>query len=237
MRAKFPAVKLPPADESNLIVRAYRSLQNEFSDLGGVEVQLQKAIPLGAGLGGGSSNAAAFLTGMVRLYGLKISRKKLIKIGAGLGADVPFFILDVNQAVAQGIGEKLRPVPVKQPLNFLLIIDNKGLMTKKVYEILPRKRASGSLTKLEHTVKIIRNLLEEKDLQRLADHLHNDLEAPAFYLRPSLPAKLKRLRKLGITTARLSGSGPTVFAVLSDPKKAKQIAQKIRGRTVICHTY
>ncbi len=217
------------AGEDNLITKAYRELQSECPRIGGVSVFLNKKIPIGAGLGGGSSNAAAFILGVNRLFGLGLSKARMMKLGAKLGADVPFFILNTTQAVGRGIGEKLVVKPAKKRLWFLLLVSDKGLVTKKVYENLPKRLPVASLTKINHTVKLICDLLEGDGKSNPGKWLCNDLEAPAFRLRPSLRKSLDRFRKLGISTSRMSGSGPTLFAVLSNRNEALQVAKKWRG--------
>ena len=228
-----------PVDETNLITRGYRLLQKKFPYLGGVKVQLIKKIPVGAGLGGGSGNAATFLLGMKKMFGLKISQKELLKMGGMLGSDVPFFLLNTQQAIGLGRGEKLRKLPSKRVLWFLLILSNKGLRTKDVYETLPRNLAPASLTKAEAAVKLLCNLLQEKKIRQIQDHLKNDLESPAFQLRPSLGKRIAGLRSKGIV-AQMSGSGPTVFAVLTSQKEARRLAQRLRikksERIFVCHT-
>jgi 4-diphosphocytidyl-2-C-methyl-D-erythritol kinase len=235
--------------EDNLITRAYRLLQHRFPTLGGVSVRLRKNIPLGGGLGGGSSNAASFLLGMKKLYHLDLSNKELMRLGLRLGADVPFFLMNSNQAIVRGIGEKLVKRPIQKKKWFVLIVSIKGLATRKVYQNLPRRLPAVSLTKIEHAVKLICNFLEGDSNSSLGQWLCNDLEQSAFCLRPSLRKLLDRFQKLDITTARMSGSGPTLFAILSSRNEAIKIARKWQGvfcrkksranrncRAIVCHT-
>lgn len=244
--------------EGNLITKAYRLLQKKIPSLKGVSVRLTKRIPLGGGLGGGSSNAAFFLLGMKQLYGLKISQKELLSLGKKLGADVPFFLSGARQAVAWGIGEKMQKVPARGKLWFLLLISNQRLNTKKVYENLdqrtgrffyqklarlpPVARSRIHLTKEKGIVRILRLFLSEKRIREAADYARNDLESSAFCLRPSIPKAIAKLKNLGASFVHMSGSGPTVFAVFSSRQEVSDFARKLKQNPipyhkVICHSF
>jgi len=227
-------------DEDNLMTRAYRLLQMKFPRLGGVSVSLRKKIPIGGGLGGGSSNAAAFLLGMKKLYGLKISQEALAKLGKSLGADVPFFIFNVNQAVGKGAGDDIFPRPLKRKIWFLLVLKKKGLSTKKVYRGLPPGPPAVSLTKATRAVTILCDFLGRGQICQAAKFLRNDLETSAIRLRPAIRKTIQRLQTLG-APARMSGSGPTVFAVFSNRRNALRAARKLlrersNRRLLVCHT-
>ncbi|HCM42713.1 MAG TPA: 4-(cytidine 5'-diphospho)-2-C-methyl-D-erythritol kinase [Candidatus Omnitrophica bacterium] len=211
-----------PAREGNLLFKAYVELQKKFPKLGGVHANLVKRIPIGAGLGGGSSNAAFFLLGMAKLYGLKISQAGLMKIGVRVGADVPFFLLQKNQARALGIGEKLKQVPSKKKRYFLLLTDPKPLSTPAVYK--KYREQNGGFSK------------KSADLNESV----NDLQPAALSLRPSIEKRLNALTRYGAETVLLSGSGPTVFAVSDSQAKIKKLykslAVALRKRVILCHS-
>ena len=228
--------------EDNIITRAYRMLQKKFPKLGGVSVSLQKKIPMGAGLGGGSSNAATFLLGMKKLYGFKLSQKELLRMGAQLGADVPFFLCGANQALGTRRGDVLKPMKMPTKLWFLLIVSKKGLTTKTVFLNMGKIAQPLSLTKLRPTVRLLNTLLRGRKLKEAAQVLENDLEDPAFRLRPSLRKLIKRVNQKGFSAARMTGSGPTIFAILSHQEKAKQLARSLRRtfsskEIFVCHTF
>ena len=228
--------------EGNLITKAYRALQKEFPKLGGVSVKLTKRIPLGAGLGGGSSNAAFFLLGMKRLFRLKISPRELFAIGKSLGADVPFFLSDARQALAWGIGDKLQKIPSGPRLGFLLLLTEQGLNTKKVYQTLAWKGRPLSLTKERRIARILRSFLERKRIREAATCARNDLEIPAFRLMPSIPKAMAVLKDLGAPFVRMSGSGATVFVAFSSREEALDLSKRLKEvpfpfRKVICHSY
>jgi len=211
-----------PAREGNLLFKAYVELQKKFPKLGGVHARLVKRIPIGAGLGGGSSNAAFFLLGMAKLYDLKISQAELMKMGVRVGADVPFFLLQKNQARALGIGEKLKHLPSKRKRYFLLLTDPKPLSTPAVYK--QYREQGGPFSK------------KSVDLNESV----NDLQPAALALRPSLQKTFKLLEKGGAETVLLSGSGPTVFAVSDSQAKIKKLykslAAALRKRAILCYS-
>ena len=227
--------------EGNLITQAYRVLQERFPGLAGVSVHLIKRVPLGGGLGGGSSNAAFFLLGMKKLFRLKISRGELLAIGKKLGADVPFFLSEAPQAIAWGIGEKMKKLPRRGRLWFLLLVTDQGLNTKKVYQELRWRGKPLSLTKEGRIVKILRTFLEKKRIREAAALVRNDLESSAFGLRPAIPKTIAVLKSLGAPLVRMTGSGPTVFAVFSSRQEVCDCVKKLKRspipfRKVICHS-
>jgi 4-diphosphocytidyl-2-C-methyl-D-erythritol kinase len=227
--------------EGNLIARAYRVLQARFPGLGGVSVRLIKRIPLGAGLGGGSSNAACFLLGMKKLFGLKISFRELSAMGKTLGADVPFFLSGAGQALAWGIGEKLQKVPRGASLWFLLLVTDQGLNTKKVYQELSWSGRPLSLTKEKRIARILRSFLASKRVREASEFSRNDLEIPAFRLMPAIPKAIGALKDLGAPFVHMSGSGATVFAAFSCRKEALGLSKRLKKvpfpfRKVICHS-
>jgi 4-diphosphocytidyl-2-C-methyl-D-erythritol kinase len=228
--------------EGNIITKAYRVLQGKFPELGGVSVRLTKRIPLGAGLGGGSSNAAFFLLGMNKLFGLKIPLKTLLSIGKKLGADVPFFLLEARQALAWGIGDKLQKVSCRRRIGFLLLVTDKGLNTKKVYQELAWSGRPLSLTKERRIARILRFSLERKRLREASALARNDLEISAFRMMPSIPKAMAVLKDRGAPFVRMSGSGATVFAAFSSREEALDLSKRLKEvpfpfRKVICHSY
>ena len=227
--------------EGNIITKAYRVLQKRFPELGGVSVRLNKRIPLGAGLGGGSSNAAFFLLGMKKLFRLKISRKELFAMGKKLGADVPFFLTGVRQALAWGIGDRLQKVPQGTRLGFLLLVTDQGLNTKNVYQKLVWSGRPLSLTKEKRIARILRSFLASKRVREASEFTRNDLEIPAFRLMPAIPKAITVLKDLGAPFVLMSGSGATVFAAFSSRKEAFGLSKRLKEvpfpfRKVICHS-
>ncbi|MCM8775391.1 MAG: 4-(cytidine 5'-diphospho)-2-C-methyl-D-erythritol kinase [Candidatus Omnitrophica bacterium] len=230
-----------PSGRENLVVKAYELLKKKFPNLKGVSVNLKKRIPIGGGLGGGSSNAATFLLGMKKLYRLPITLRELVLIGKRLGADVPFFLHNLNHGIGLGRGDRIVPRPLKRKFWFLLLIDKKGLSTRKVYERLSHSRPAVSLTNIYHTVKILSSFLDEGNAVQAGRLLQNDLEAAAFCLRPSIQKKIKRLRELGIPAVGMSGSGPTVFGFFSREEEARRLHRTLPQdrryqKVIVCHS-
>lgn len=226
----------------NLIVRAYDLLQSECSFSGGVSVHLTKRIPVSGGLGGGSSNAASFLIGMKRLFGLKISQKKLMKLGAKLGSDVPFFLSGARQAIGMGRGEKIEPLSFRRRLWFLLLQSPGGLSAREVYSHVSFKRPPLSLTRAKHEVRITAAFLEKGNFKQAAQFLQNNLTGSAEKIRPSLKRARERLSNLQLGTCRMSGSGPTLFFIFLSHREALQAKRFIQKQKlfkpagIVCHT-
>ncbi|MBN1613462.1 MAG: 4-(cytidine 5'-diphospho)-2-C-methyl-D-erythritol kinase [Deltaproteobacteria bacterium] len=200
-----------PEDENNIVYRAARSLLSLSSFQGGIEITLKKNIPLAAGLGGGSSDAATTLMALNDLFHLGLTRDRLIQIGATLGADVPFFIFG-QRAWAFGIGDKLLPAPENLPkMWFVLINPRFGVSTKKVYEGL-----NFGLTKGLINYSIPRFCT----VNDLAVGLHNDLEKVTLKDHPKLSELKELLMGHGAKGALMTGSGPTVFGLFAEEDAA-----------------
>jgi len=206
-------------NDDNLAVRAARALIRETSWRGGFQIGLFKHIPLAAGLGGGSSNAASTLVALNDLMGQPCSREILMGIGARIGADVPFFIFE-KTAWAFGIGDRLEAAPPLPPLFFLLINPGFELSTKSVYEGL-----NFTLTK-EPIHYSIPRFFERHDVIM---GLHNDLEKVSINLHPVLKEIKTLLLSHGASGALMSGSGPTVFGVFESEEVAIKTEQSLKG--------
>lgn len=178
---------------------------------GGVEIEIEKAIPAGAGLGGGSSDAAAVLMGLNELIGAGLSRRELMDLGARLGSDVPFFILR-GPALARGRGEVLTPVELP-PFDYVLINPGFNVSTAWVYSNLDlTKRAEDNIL----TVSVE----PFKDPENIEKFLVNDLEPVTTSRHPEINRLKAMLLELGAAGALMSGSGPTVFAIFRDRPSA-----------------
>ncbi len=229
--------KLGPA-RKNLIYRAYQTLRQVASWKGGVEVTLEKNVPIAAGLGGGSSNAAHFLLGMNRLFDLKLSQKTLTKLGAQLGSDVPFFLSETNQAVGTGRGEKVKPIPAQGRLWFVLIVPHFRISTPLVY----RKLRAAPLTRISHDVTITSVFSGHQKKGKWLTFLRNDLFQTSCSIRPELKQIGALFDQLGVTRWLMSGSGPTMFSIHKSTREAMRIARIIRRqkpsvKVFVCHTY
>ena len=221
LREEGIVVKCPgsglPEDERNIAYRAVRALLERAGCRGGVEIIIHKRIPMAAGLGGGSSNAASTLVVLNDFMGLAFSRDELIEIGATIGADVPFFIFE-KTAWAFGIGDRLQEADNIPVLWFVLLNPGIEISTKTVYQGLDL-----GLTKegIEFSIHNFRTAEE------IAGGLRNDLENVAFRLFPVL-ADLKRvLLDHGALGSLMSGSGSTVFGIFEGEKEALKAAESL----------
>jgi 4-diphosphocytidyl-2-C-methyl-D-erythritol kinase len=206
-----------PAGEDNLVYRAAAALFDHAGYPGGVEITLTKNIPSGAGLGGGSSDAATTLVALNELCTLNVSQEELMKIGVGLGADVPFFIFGPS-AYATATGTVLQPLSYVPELNLVLIKPPFSLSTKDVYQGL-----NLALTKKKNNYSIPRFY----DMNDVVRELHNDLETVSFRLRPELADFRQILMGEGALGALMSGSGPTMFGIFENEKAAREAREAI----------
>jgi 4-diphosphocytidyl-2-C-methyl-D-erythritol kinase len=213
---KCPNSELPLSEE-NLVFRAAKAVFSHTGFKQGIEITLIKKIPLAAGLGGGSSDAATTLMALNEMCGLRLKKAQLMKLGATLGADVPFFVFG-NSAFATGTGNKLSLWKNPPKLNIVLINPCFPLSTKMVYEKLnlrlTKERINYSIPRFFALGDIIR-------------HLHNDLEIVSLKMHPELDDIKNTLVRHGALGAMMSGSGPTVFGIFADEIAAKKAAEAI----------
>lgn len=211
-----------PENENNLVYQAAKLLMDEFGIEGGVSIDLQKFIPVAAGMAGGSSDAAAVLFGMNRLFRLRLSREELMRRGVKIGADVPYCVMR-GTALAQGIGEQLSALPPMPKCKVLVAKPPISVSTKFVYENL---KLDGS-TPHPDMDALIKDM-EIGDLERIAAHMGNVLESVTIPHYPVIAQIKKEMINGGALNAMMSGSGPTVFGLFQDEKLAKQAYQKLR---------
>ena len=205
-----------PHDEGNLAIKAAQILQTQFPDrCKGARIYLSKNIPHGAGLGGGSGNAAGVLLGLNFLWDLKLKRQDLILIASELGSDVPFFLFSPC-AIGRGRGEILESVNSSIKFYILMVYPGFSVSTALVYEKLKLK-----LTKRQNNISILKNFLLQSEYAQLGAVWSNDLEPIVFQEHPGLPEIKKGMLALGAKGALLSGSGSTVFGIFDNPEIAK----------------
>ncbi len=219
-----------PTGSGNLIWKAFYLLQKSHPFRGGVLVNLKKQIPVGAGLGGGSSNAASFLLGVKKLYRLKISNKKLRKIGSKLGADVNFFLTESGQSIGTGIGDQLRPLSSGKRLWFVVVTFPKLLSTAKVYRLYGLRHSNPRFLTKENRVVKLAYCFRTGNLHEMQPFLENDLQAASVKLYAPIGRALQLFDELGVRTRAMSGSGPTVFAVVGSRARAEKLAKQVRAR-------
>ena len=217
--------KRVPCDERNLIGKAARILLDGEKVNKGARIVIRKRIPVAAGLAGGSSNAAAALLGLNRLWNLKLSSEKLLSYARMIGSDVAFFLYDVPFAVGTGRGEMIKPLAMKVRLWHFLVVPKAPLLTKDVYGHFAR-----SFTKPGSDVNIMLRSLEKNDPAGVGAGLFNDLEAPILALKPHLGKLKDRVSRQDVLGVSFSGSGPSVFAVTASENEANKL-KKIFSKT------
>jgi len=213
----------------NLVYRAADLIKKKYVIKKGIRIVLEKRIPIGGGLGGGSSNAAAVLLGLNRLWNLKLSPEELSRLGARLGSDVPFFIYG-KTALVKGRGEIVLPLQVRENFHYLLLKPPISIPTKNIY-----KNIRLSLTKpaINGILPIINELLQKqanyKEIQQL---MYNRLENVAMKLYPVLRNTHQAFQKISTQGILLSGSGSTIFKLCSCRKEAETLATILSRRNL-----
>lgn len=211
-----------PVNDNNLAYRAAKMLMDEFEIQGGVHISLEKHIPVAAGMAGGSSNAAAVLYGMNRLYKLGLTDQELMERGVKLGADVPYCIMR-GTVLAEGIGEELTPLPAMPKCHVLLAKPPISVSTQMVYEKLDAQEVT------EHPdIDGIISGLEKGDLHKITSSMGNVLENVTITEYPEIERIKDVMKEEGALNAMMSGSGPTVFGIYDDKSRARRAAERIR---------
>ncbi|SHK21043.1 4-diphosphocytidyl-2-C-methyl-D-erythritol kinase [Hespellia stercorisuis DSM 15480] len=220
-----------PVDESNIAYKAAKLLTDEFGIKKGVTVTLEKHIPVAAGLAGGSSNAAAVLFGMNRMFSLKLSQQDLMDRGVKLGADVPYCIMR-GTVLAEGIGEELSLLPDMPKCIVLIAKPPISVSTKGVYEALDAK------TIVDHPdIDGIISGLETRSIEQIAGSMGNVLEQVTIGRYPVITEIKDAMKECGALNAMMSGSGPTVFGIFKDRRSAKNAQNLIRDRKLARQVY
>jgi 4-diphosphocytidyl-2-C-methyl-D-erythritol kinase len=219
-----------PTDAGNLVHRAATLFFQRTEIRDGVRIHLEKKIPMAAGLGGGSGNAATTLLGLNELFGKPLSLEALYEIAATLGSDIPFF-LQTKPALGTGRGEKIQPLDFFPAMNgaaILLIHPGFGISTPWAYQNLARfpKALHGTLGRAPRLI----SLLQTTDLRRAGAEFYNSLEAPALEKYPILALFQDFLRENGAAATLMSGSGSTTFAVAENLSAAEKLADKFKTK-------
>lgn len=236
-KSKTPGIRLEtnlyylPVNENNLAYQAAQMLMDEFHMEEGVSIQLDKHIPVAAGMAGGSSNAAAVLFGMNRMFSLGLSQKELMERGVKLGADVPYCIMR-GTVLAEGIGEELTTL-TPMPKCFVLIAKPPiSVSTKVVYEALDSKEL------VEHPdIDGLIEGLEKRDLKTIASCMGNVLEDVTIPMHPVIEEIKQEMKNAGALNAMMSGSGPTVFGLFETKTAARKAQDRIRRKALAKQVY
>ncbi len=236
-RTEKPGIELKsnlyflPTGEGNIAYKAAKMLMEEFQITEGVRITLNKHIPVAAGMAGGSSNAAAVLFGMNKIFELKLTQQELMERGVRLGADVPYCIMR-GTVLAEGIGEELTTL-MPMPKCFVLIAKPPvSVSTKVVYEALDAKEIvdhpdiNGLIAGLEH-----------RDLKEIAACMGNVLEDVTIPMHPVIEEIKQEMKRSGALNAMMSGSGPTVFGLFETKSAARKAQERIRKKALAKQVY
>jgi 4-diphosphocytidyl-2-C-methyl-D-erythritol kinase len=214
-----------PTDNRNLIVRAAQALSDRYKIGKGVQIQLDKSIPLQAGLGGGSSNAAVALLALARLWQIDISANDLLAIAADLGADVPFFLFG-GSALATGTGTTLSPLPDAGVHNLIVIAPKVSVSTRDAYASMQAALTSDTGEFILSSSQ--KAGISTDSLPWLHSDFANDFESVIFDIHPEIKLVKELLLAAGANAALLTGSGSSVFGVFADQKSQQQALEKIQ---------
>lgn len=220
-----------PVNENNLVYKAGKLLMDEFDIHTGVSVELNKRIPVAAGMAGGSTDAAAMLYGMNQLFGLKLKRKDLMERGVQIGADVPYCIMR-GTALAEGIGEKLSSLPPMVKCPVLIAKPAVSVSTKFVYQNL-KLNEQTSHPDIDALITDIRN----SDLDNICADMGNVLETVTIPNYPVIAQIKEQMLKSGAKASMMSGSGPTVFGLFGDEETARRARAEMKASGLAKQVY
>ena len=220
-----------PTDENNIAYKAAAMLMEEFKLPGGVRIVLNKHIPVAAGMAGGSSNAAAVLFGMNKMFRLGLSQRSLMERGVRLGADVPYCIMR-GTVLAEGIGEELTTLPALPACTVLIAKPPISVSTKLVYEKLDSHEIEN-----HPDIDGIIDGLYDQDITKVASRMGNVLEKVTIEEYPVIEQIKNVMKEQGALNAMMSGSGPTVFGLYETKEKARKAAAKIREKQLAKQVY
>lgn len=211
-----------PTDENNLAFQAASLLQKMFQLQSGVVIEIDKHIPVSAGLAGGSTDAAAVLRGLNDLWELELTLEELAEIGLQIGSDVPFCVYG-GTALAEGRGEKLTFLPAPPKCWVVLAKPPEGVATKEIYKRL-------QLDTIDHPeTDIMIKAIKEEDYDQVCRHLQNVMEAATFELNGDVKKIKERMIESGADGTVMSGSGPTVFSLCRNDKQAFRLYNALKG--------
>lgn len=211
-------------DQSNLVYRAAQKLRDYCHVQKGARIKLRKAIPSGAGMGGGSADAAAALQGLVQLWQLQLSKKELLALGLSLGADIPF-MLTGGLARVGGIGEDIHPLSPAPCVHLVMLQPCGGLSTREVFGAFDA--LNPAVLSRPQTAAAQQALLRG-DLPALGKAMNNVLEGVSVQARPAIGEAARALEALGAVRGMMTGSGSVVYGVFESEEAAKTACEKLR---------
>ncbi|MGN0484397.1 MAG: 4-(cytidine 5'-diphospho)-2-C-methyl-D-erythritol kinase [Lachnospiraceae bacterium] len=213
-----------PSNENNLVYKAAKLLKDEFQIPEGVHIELEKHIPVAAGMAGGSSDAAAVLFGMNKLFGLDLSKRQLMQRGVKIGADVPYCLMR-GTALSEGIGEILTPLSPMPKCAVLVAKPGISVSTKFVYENLKLTDQT-----IHPDIDALVQDMKDRDLHALASHMGNVLETVTIPEFPVIAQLKEEMKRQGALQAMMSGSGPTVFGFFEDRSQAQKVCEDLQKK-------
>jgi len=217
-----------PEDEGNLCFKAARLLMDELDLDQGLRINIKKRIPVAAGLGGGSSDAATVLLGLNKLLNCHLSRSRLLALAEKIGADVPFFLLNKPRAIGRAKGEVLTTLPLGRKYWYILVIPRLKVSTRGMYQAI-----KIPLTKPIRSVKIVLHALAKSDLTSLNRNSYNSFESFLNKKFNQIQEIKKALKTAGAHTTGVSGSGPSIFGIANTRKEALKISQGLQAQARI----
>jgi len=212
-----------PNDERNLAYKAASVFKNIFNIKKGVHIKIDKSIPVSAGLGGGSTDAAAVIRGLNRLWELDLGLEELGSIAAQCGSDTSFSLYG-NTAIAKGYGEIIEKLPPPPPCWVVLAKPNIGVSSRTIFERVKVEELS-----CHPNNKALIEALNNQNFQGICLHIGNSLEQITCKLHPEIMQIKNTMKQLGSPGVLMSGTGPTVYALVQQQQKAKQIYNGMRG--------
>ncbi len=205
-----------PTDERNLVYKAAKLFIDTYGIKGGIDISINKNIPVAAGLAGGSTDAAATLIAMQRVYNVNVSREELCKLGLQIGADVPYCIIG-GTALCEGIGERVTTLNTFEGHILVLVKPNFGVSTKEVYKALDIDK----IYKHPNTKSLIK-AIEQNDIKYISENMKNVLENVTLKKHTILRDIKEKMVKMGAMGSMMSGSGPSIFGFFDDILKAQR---------------
>lgn len=214
--------KYVPNDERNLAYKAAHIFKEKYNILRGIHIKMKKKIPVSAGLGGGSSDAAAVLRGLNKLWSLRIPVEDLALIGLEVGSDVPFCVMNTT-ALIKGRGEIICTLPSPPACWVVLAKPNIGISTKTIFQEVVVENVKHPNTK-----EII-EALKSDNFEKLCKNMGNALEDITIRMYPEVQRIKDKMRQAGISNVMMSGSGPTVYGLVKQESKAQRVYNGLRG--------
>lgn len=217
-----------PKGEGNTVYRAAWLLKKTFGISEGIDIFLEKRIPIGSGLGGPSSNAASVIKALIERWDLTVSREQLLNLGTAVGADVPLFLYG-KSCIMEGIGEKITPVSIP-PFWSVIVYPGVAVSTAQVYGQVKIVLTNGA-----NDIKLIRNF---ETIQDVAQNLENDLEHVGITMCSTIGSVKERLVRLGSLGTLMSGSGSSVFGIFREEREAEAASVCVNdlGNVFVVHS-